>query len=195
MKHAVEKHLADGASCWYESIHYWERLRVDVQYYRKHRLYMYECETKPKIPRLKMKGIKRQELRERNVYSLVVPADEYHRIDTRELSGYFDRILSYDPETQNFVDKHDLRFMGALREQALDLVVPVYHNEIIHFIIKLPVRLRNTLKLKCRLVVQCGLCKLGFKTPWTFCPRMDCKDSVLFSRNTQRYETSSPFFP
>lgn len=128
LKEAVKCHHAGENRCWTEVVHGYVRegsLRVDVKYVKSHRYYLYECETRPNIKRLKEKGWKRSKLRYKTVYSLVVPESEYSKKDWKQLAGFFDLVYAYNVVEDRFTKKQDLRTLGGLQDFVLDLVMPI----------------------------------------------------------------------
>jgi hypothetical protein len=184
LKKAVETHLAGGNHCWYEShMGPWGgsgSLRVDVHYNRNKRSIYVECETRPSISRLIEKGKRRVKVPYRNVYILVVPDEYYGRLEWQRLRGYFDLVLGYDVEDGVFTGKRDLRFMGPLRDAALDFLIPIYKSERVQGTLNRVTRRKNILKMRLRGRLQCLLCRLDLPSPWIFCPGDGCSDSVPY---------------
>jgi hypothetical protein len=181
MKEAVIRELGKETRYWTEYMFGWRgsgALRVDVCYIRKKRKYLVECETRPSIKRLVEKGKRRKKISHRTVYILVVPIKLYGRLDWRRLKGYFDLIMAFDARVDAFTDTMDLRFLGSVRDAALDVLVPIYLCKSVQSLFRWFRFRKNGLKWAVREVIQCGACKLGIKTPWVFCPRFDCPDSV-----------------
>ena len=180
MKRAAVLYLADGCYCRRE---YTPKgrgsvgLRVDIQFTRKMRDYMVECETRPSLGRLIKKGERRNRLRGRTIYILTVPEDQWGSVEWRRLRGYFDKVLAYDAEEDSFTFAQDLRTLGPLRDAALDVLMPVILSRraksTYHWL-----RIRkNLLKWNARALIQCTACKLGIETRWIFCPRYNCPDT------------------
>lgn len=181
MKDAVIRDLV--GDCWYKTEYTINRygaagLRVDVSYTKNKRRYLVECETRPNIERLVDKGRRRNNIPYRTMYILVVPSEFYHMIDWGRLRGYFDIIFAYDVDRGMLTEGQDLRFLGSLRDVFLDLWVPFYKSketQSVYWWFKIR---KNLLVCKVRGYVHCTACKLGIPTPWIFCPRHDCPDSV-----------------
>ena len=181
MKDAVIRHLVGDDRYWTENTIWLNTLRVDVEYVKNRRRFLVECETRPGIKRLIAKGKHRNRVPYRNVYILVVTAEWYRRLEWWRLKTYFDLILVYDVEREQFTDRRDLRFMGWLRDVALDMIVPIYNGERLQHSIHLINRGKNRLKWRVRGFLHCSMCKLGIPSPWLFCPRNDCPDSISYS--------------
>ena len=177
MKRAAVRDLVGG--CWQKTEYTYKgrrssRLRVDVVFVRKWRDHLVECETRPSVKRLMEKGGRRNGLGRRTVYILVVPAERYRRLDIGRLKGYFDQVIAYDAAADEFTCSRDLRFMGSLRDAALDVLVPL-HRAISTGPVYNGLRIRkNLLKWAVRGLIQCSACRLGIDTPWIFCPRDGC---------------------
>jgi hypothetical protein len=194
MKASIMKHRAKGDYYKTEStmIRSSEAtLRVDV-YYRSHmRYYLFECETKPNIKRLKAKGNKRKQISNNNMYILIVPAEQYLRKDWKQLRGYFDQVICYDEETDNYSAMMDLRILGKLQDIFLDHWMPVRCTLVKDTYWWLRIR-KNLVKTAIRMVVQCSMCKMGIESPWMFCIRNNCPlQSSLYPRERVNFHYKS----
>jgi hypothetical protein len=181
MKEAAVRDLAGDSRYWVErSLRC--GLRVDLEYLSKKRKYLVECETRPRIPRLRDKGARRNKISWSNVYVLVVTEKYFWEMDWARLRGYFDVVLAYDPDLDTFTERRDLRFMGVLRDRFLDSVLPVVKSKkVMDTLYRLKIR-KNVLKWKVRTVIQCSACHLHIETPWMFCPRHNCPRSTNMYR-------------
>ena len=180
MKDAVIRDLAWDCR-YYTEYSFGQRgyngLRVDVHYTKKKREYLVECETRPNIKRLIDKGKRRNSIQDRTVYILVVPLRWIQKLEWRRLKGYFDLVIPYNVESGVLGRSYDLRFLGSLRDDFLDALMPVYKSQEVYDIYWWVVIRKNFLKWFLRGIVQCSLCRRGVPTPWEFCPKNDCPDS------------------
>jgi hypothetical protein len=181
MKEATIRDICKDSKYWTEYMFGWRGLgglRVDVNFTRNRREHLVECETRPNMKRLIEKGKRRNKIRYRTVYMLVVPFKWYKKQDWTQLIGYFDIILAYDVGEDAFAERMDLRFLGSLRDTILDIIVPIYRSEAAQSIYwKIVVR-KNRIQSAVRTLIQCTTCKLDIETPWIFCSKYDCPDSV-----------------
>ena len=152
-------------------------LIVDVNITKNKREYLVECETRPNIKRLVEKGKRRNSIRCRTVYILVVPMKWYQKLDWHLLKGYFDIVIAYNIEDDVFNGAIDLRFLGSLRDMFLNALVPVYKSDEAKSVIRWIKMKKNLLVYNIKGQIHCIACKHGIPTPWRFCPRDDCLDS------------------
>ncbi|MFC1803959.1 hypothetical protein ACFL0D_08360 [Thermoproteota archaeon] len=181
MKDAVIRDLVDDGRYSTEYLYGYRgsgALRVDISYTKNKREYLVECETRPNIKRLIDKGKRRNEISYRTMYILVVPSEYYHRIDWRQLHGYFDIIFTYEIDRDMLTERQDLRFLGSLRDVFLNVLVPVYKSNETQSVSRWLVIRKNLLVYELRGYLHCTACKLDIPTPWIFCPRDDCPNSV-----------------
>jgi hypothetical protein len=188
MKEAAIRDLAGDLRHWVESSLSCG-LRVDVEYRRKQRAYLVECETNPSIPRLIKKGINRNKSHMRNVYILVVTESDYLRLEWKRLRGYFDIIMAYDDKLDSLTISRDLRFMGGPRDTVLDTVLPIVKSKKFTKTMDHLSKRKNRFKWALRTFIQCNACRLGVDTPWYFCPKYDCEKSGRYS--TESYHEHS----
>ena len=179
MKDAAITHLAKDCRYWKEYTHgiRGDALRVDVMINKNGRRYLVECETRPNIERLMDKGRRRNKIRGRNLYVLVVGEEWFDRLDGGRLRGFFDIVQAYNSETHRFTDRRDLRTLGTLRDSVLDIMVPLIKAERTQAVIWWIRTTKNQLKWRIIDYLQCTSCKLGIPNPWIFCPSSDCEDS------------------
>lgn len=181
MKDAIMHHHAQNCISEKESTYGkpGETLRVDVRINRNDRRFLFECETMPNLKRLKDKGRRRNLIRYRNVYILVVTEAWYHRLDWGQLRGYFDIILAYNVDSGSFTHRRDLRKLGPQCDSLLDVLVPIYYAKRTQDAMWYVKRRINRVRYSTTAFRQCTCCKLGLPTPWHCCP-MDtyCKNST-----------------
>lgn len=183
MKKAVVRDIGKGSKYWTEYLIGYcgsGSLRVDVNFSKNRRKYLVECETRPKIKRLIQKGKRRNKIRYRTVYILVVTSEWYRKLDWTQLKGYFDIIMSYDVEEDTFTERWDLRFLGPQRDTVLDIIVPIYMSEAVQSIYLRLVMGKNQVKHTIRKLIQCSACRIGIETHWKFCPKFNCPNSVSY---------------
>jgi hypothetical protein len=161
LKEAVKRHHAGINRCRTESLQGWGgkgSLRVDLEFKKNHRYYLYECETKPNIKRLMEKGRKRAQLRHRTMYSLVVPESEYHRRDWKLLQGYFDIVYAYNEVEGKFTKSQDLRTLGGLQDFVLNIIMPIVRSSWF-------IDARHWINRNMNHLVGCVFCLLGKRCP------------------------------
>lgn len=184
LKDAVKHHHAGVNHCSTESIQgVWGgegSLRVDVMYVKNHRYYLYECETRPNLKRLKEKGRKRSKLHYKTVYSLVVPESMYHRKDWKQLTGYFDIVYSYHVGEDRFTGSQDLRTFGGLQDFVLDIVMPVVRSTWF-------VNARSWIFRKKNHFIHCVYCLLGKRFPLCWSSSDQCIFYKLIWGNIDQY--------
>ncbi len=184
MKDAVIRHHAQNCISGTESTYGkpGDTLRVDVRINRNDRRFLFECETRPNIKRLMDKGRRRNKIRYRNIYVLIVTSDWYPRLDWDQLRGYFDIIHAYNVDSDSFTHRRDLRKLGPLRDSVLDVLVPVYYAKRTQATIWYVKRRINRIRYSITAFHQCTYCRLGLPTPWRCCPmNASCKDSHPYS--------------
>lgn len=183
MKDAVKRMLAGESRTWieYSASRFDNRLRVDIHYTKNKRDFLVECETKPNIKRLIKKGKRRNSLTYRNTYILIVPSKHFEKHDWLRLRGYFDIVLAYDIRLDRFSMKRDLRLFGSLQDRIFDLATPIYRGRRARNLYWSCYRSKNLILYSLRDFIHCKACKLGIETPWIFCPKYDCPDSVPYS--------------
>jgi hypothetical protein len=183
MKDAAKRILACDSNSWleYSASRFDNRLRVDVYYIKNKRRFLVECETKPNLKRLTNKGKRRNSLTYRNTYILIVSSEHFDKHDWWRLKGYFDTVLAYNIELDVFSAKIDLRLFGLFQDRVFNLVTPIYRSRSARDLYRFCWRTKNRIIYSFRGFIQCRACKLGIETPWVFCPKFDCPDSVPYS--------------
>ena len=184
LKSAVQRHLAIECVCSYEStLEAWGgagSLRADVYYQRCGRRFYVECETSPQIKRLQDKGRRRNRCKDRNMYLLLIPEQFFDLHDWDTLRGYFDQIIAYDVIGDRLTHRVDLRRLGWVRDTVLDAVIPIVSSREARNLRYFVLGKIHHVKWIIRKRVQCTLCRLNLSTPWIFCPRDDCPNSVSY---------------
>jgi hypothetical protein len=183
LKEAVKLHHAGGNHCWTEAVQGYGgegSLRVDVKFVKNHRYYLYECEIRPNIKRLKEKGRKRSKLHRKTVYSLVVPESEYSKRDWRQLAGFFDIVYAFNVGEDRFTGSQDLRTFGGLQDLVLDFVMPVVRSRWF-------VSARRWIYRNKNHGVGCVYCLLGKRCPLCWSSDDQCIFYKLIWGNMDQY--------
>ncbi|MFH2110734.1 MAG: hypothetical protein ABIJ47_05670 [Candidatus Bathyarchaeota archaeon] len=187
LKKAVERHMAEGSQCWFESLMVpWSgsgSQRADVQFMRRRRSIYVECETRPSIRRLREKGRRRNQSPWADVYVLVVPETQYSRHDWRQLRGLFDKVYAYSAEEDRFTESVDLRPLGALRDAVLDAAMPVIRSPKFRAFYRFFWIRKNRAVRRLRDRARCIRCCMGKGRPRYYCVGETCETYRFFQHD------------